>query len=256
MPALMITLCMLVTVFVVGCGEQAKDTNSDNNIIGVWSDGEERITVSRSNEDERDVYIARDRLKDGMSKTTITARDLSGNLSAYAWMYRSGDGEKNYFLVENPNKPHLRSYPIGALHIIEGKKQKVLPLIGELYYGFELSPDALEEQAKQKINTHQTPIPIAQPNEGVVGKWRDNTPYVSGFIVIERVANDFFMSRNLDSGEEMRNQITLTPSISLKSYRFEDSTSIANGEYYVLDSENNLKFYDEQGLIKSLKNTL
>lgn len=83
----------------------------------------------------------------------------------------------------------------------------------------------------------------------LIGRWIDNTPYMSGVISISRNANILELSIKYKDGSESLKKLIEKIVNGKKRWIEEDNVF---GEYYVLNNDGNLSIYDTEGLIKTL----
>ncbi|MBT3278224.1 MAG: hypothetical protein HN909_03600 [Phycisphaerales bacterium] len=85
----------------------------------------------------------------------------------------------------------------------------------------------------------------------VIGRWIDESPYVSGRITMYSKEAKFFIETKFKDGSVLQRELVETKSV--KGRRFEKEEGSAVGDFYLLDSEGNLQMWDNTGLIVTLK---
>jgi len=84
--------------------------------------------------------------------------------------------------------------------------------------------------------------------EILVGQWIDESPYSLGIITIIERGSKTIIKQKIKEYEKEKNGILTKQG---KSYKISYNNDF--GEYYILDSNGNLSFYDDQGLITKYK---
>ncbi len=86
-------------------------------------------------------------------------------------------------------------------------------------------------------------------NGDVMGKWRDERPLGFGAtITMYRDAESILMEWKFDDGSVLRRE--LIEKLVSGERRLEEMGGSSFGEYYIIDSKNNLRLYDVDGLIR------
>lgn len=89
------------------------------------------------------------------------------------------------------------------------------------------------------------------PSREVIGSWIDDRMYLGNRITIFRQDGKLFMENTFTDGSSGKKEIVAKPPTSEK--KFEDKEGNSLGEFYLIDSQGNLQFRDQDGLISTAK---
>lgn len=99
------------------------------------------------------------------------------------------------------------------------------------------------KEEKTKLLENTSPL-----ESNLIGRWIDNTPYSGGVITISRNANILELSIKYKDGSKSSKKLIEKIVNGQKRWIEEDNVF---GEYYVLNNDGNLSFYDTEGLVKT-----
>ncbi len=106
----------------------------------------------------------------------------------------------------------------------------------------------------QGLTTEQEKFLKQQPNNPsreVIGSWLDETPYMGRRITIFRQNGKLFMENVWYDGSSSKKEIVEKLSGRKRTFRRKEGNSV--GEFYLIDSQDNLQLWDQEGLISTAK---
>lgn len=97
---------------------------------------------------------------------------------------------------------------------------------------------------------------VAEPtsaNRKIIGRWLDERPFVGSLVMIFREEGKLFIERMFKDGSSLKNELVAknTP----LGRRFDDVEGSLNGDHWLIGSDGNLQFRDNEGLIATAKKT-
>ena len=103
-----------------------------------------------------------------------------------------------------------------------------------------------EEEQKLKLTAQS-----GNKSSQTIGIWLDETPYIAGKTTIRREKDTIVMVQEFKDGRSQKLEMVESRKSGLRKYKQKGEDQF--GEYYIIDSSGNLKVYDREGLIKTLR---
>ncbi len=89
------------------------------------------------------------------------------------------------------------------------------------------------------------------PSREVIGSWLDESPYLGCKVTIFRQNGKLFMENTYKDGSSGKKEIVEKLSGKVRTFRRKEGSSV--GEFYLIDKQDNLQLWDEEGIITTAK---
>ena len=85
----------------------------------------------------------------------------------------------------------------------------------------------------------------------VIGRWLDNSPFISHSLTLFRKDSGFFLERNFSDGSKHIKEFR--PSNIDEGIRYDDIEENSHGEYFIVDSHGTLHLFSSEGEFRKLR---
>jgi len=116
------------------------------------------------------------------------------------------------------------------------------------HFNPELEVKIIGLTAEQENTLRQLP---EDASLDVIGSWLDDTPYLGCRINIFRKDGKIYMENTYKDGSSSIKEIIKKSSERGRKFERKEGSDV--GEYYLIDNQGNLQFWDEEGIISTAK---